>query len=75
MKLLDYFVYKIVSLIVVDLLILSYCSAVDVSSCFAIFCQINNSLYFVTCARNEEIVMPAEQVGLVRDNYLWKVRS
>jgi len=30
-------------------------------------------LYDVTCARNEEIVMPAEQVGLVRDNYLWKV--
>jgi hypothetical protein len=25
--------------------------------------------------RNEEIVMPAEQVGLVRDNYLWKVTS
>jgi len=27
----------------------------------------------ITC-RNEEIVMPAEQVGLVRDNYLWKVK-
>lgn len=62
------------NLIVVDLLILNYCSAVDVSSCFAIFYLIN-SLYFVTCTRNEEIVMPAEQVGLVRDNYLWKVRS
>lgn len=23
--------------------------------------------------KNEEIVMPAEQVGIVRDNYLWKV--
>lgn len=23
--------------------------------------------------RNEEIIMPAEQVGLVRENYLWKV--
>ncbi len=23
--------------------------------------------------RSEEIVMPAEQMGLVKDNYLWKV--
>ncbi len=23
--------------------------------------------------KNEEIVMPAEQVGLVKENYLWKV--
>lgn len=23
--------------------------------------------------RNEEIVMPAEQTGLVKENYLWKV--
>lgn len=23
--------------------------------------------------RNEEIIMPAEQTGLVRENYLWKV--
>jgi golgi-specific brefeldin A-resistance guanine nucleotide exchange factor 1 len=23
--------------------------------------------------RNEEIIMPAEQTGLVKENYLWKV--
>jgi len=32
-------------------------------------------MIFFLCCRSEEIVMPAEQVGLVRDNYLWKVRS
>lgn len=26
-----------------------------------------------TAIRNEEIVMPAEQIGVVKDNYLWKV--
>jgi len=31
--------------------------------------------YIFLCCRNEEIVMPAEQVGLVRDNYLWKVNK
>lgn len=25
------------------------------------------------CIKNEEIVMPAEQTGLVRENYLWKI--
>jgi len=32
-------------------------------------------LLFFLWYRNEEIVMPAEQVGLVRDNYLWKVNN
>jgi len=34
-------------------------------------------LFLMVCVpdRNEEIVMPAEQVGLVRDNYLWKVNN
>lgn len=26
-----------------------------------------------TAIKNEEIVMPAEQVGLVKDNYMWKI--
>lgn len=25
--------------------------------------------------KSEEIVMPAEQTGLVKENYLWKVRD
>ena len=25
--------------------------------------------------RNDEIVMPAEQTGIVKDNYMWKVTS
>lgn len=29
--------------------------------------------YISTYHRGEEIVMPAEQTGLVKDNYLWKV--
>jgi len=27
----------------------------------------------VACSRTDEIVMPAEQTGLVKENYLWKV--
>ena len=28
---------------------------------------------FLVFSRNEEIVMPAEHTGLVKENYLWKV--
>lgn len=30
-------------------------------------------VYYTSFVRGEEIVMPAEQTGLVKDNYLWKV--
>lgn len=35
-----------------------------------IYDQIRVTFFFI---RGEEIVMPAEQTGLVKDNYLWKV--
>lgn len=28
-----------------------------------------------TCIKSEEIIMPAEQTGIVKENYLWKVRK
>jgi brefeldin A-resistance guanine nucleotide exchange factor 1 len=32
-----------------------------------------NDTNVVACFRTDEIVMPAEQTGLVKENYLWKV--
>lgn len=35
--------------------------------------SLNKNLLINSLCRNKEIVMPAEQTGLVRENYLWKV--
>lgn len=35
--------------------------------------HVSNPKYVFIENRSEEIVMPAEQTGLVRENYLWKV--
>lgn len=33
----------------------------------------HKQFFFIFFNRNEEIIMPAEQTGLVKENYLWKV--
>lgn len=39
-----------------------------------VFCWFKGKSKCITgYCRNEEIVMPAEQTGLVRENYLWKM--
>lgn len=38
-----------------------------------IVCRASDSLSLLSSSRTEEIVMPAEQTGLVKENYLWKV--
>ena len=42
------------------------------SECFVFF-FVYLFIRTILLCRNEEIVMPAEQTGLVRENYLWKV--